>query len=85
MQYDLPNTTVSQMQFEDNGELLDIKPLVDYIYPIGAVYISVTAVNPAVLFGGTWEQIEDTFLLSAGSTYTGGNTGGSATVTLSTT
>jgi len=34
------------------------------------------------LFGGTWEQIADRFLLAAGSSYTAGNTGGEATHTL---
>lgn len=53
------------------------------IYPIGSIYISVSSTfNPATAFGGTWERIEDTFLLAAGSTYAGGSTGGSATVTL---
>ena len=50
----------------------------DTIYPIGSIYISINNTNPGTLFGGTWEQIEDKFLLSAGSTYTAGNTGGSA-------
>ena len=52
----------------------------DTIYPIGSIYISINNVNPGTLFGGTWEQIEDKFLLSAGSTYTAGDTGGSATM-----
>ena len=33
---------------------------------------------PSLLFGGTWEQIEDTFLLASGSAYAAGDTGGSA-------
>lgn len=49
------------------------------IYPIGSIYISVSATSPASLFGGTWIQIEDTFLLASGSNYTAGNTGGNAT------
>lgn len=48
----------------------------DYIYPVGAIYMSVTNVSPAVLFGGTWERIEDKFLLAAGQTYNVGATGG---------
>ena len=52
------------------------------VYPVGSIYISVNNTNPGTLFGGTWVQIEDTFLLSAGSTYTAGATGGSATHTL---
>ena len=42
--------------------------------------MSVNSTSPATLFGGTWEQIEDTFLLCAGNTYTAGNTGGVASV-----
>lgn len=52
------------------------------IYPVGSIYMSINNTNPSTLFGGTWEQIQDTFLLSAGSTYTAGATGGSATHTL---
>lgn len=55
------------------------------VYPVGAIYMSTVATNPKTLFGfGTWEQIKDTFLLAAGSTYTGGSTGGEATHTLTT-
>lgn len=50
----------------------------DDVYPIGSIYMSVNNVNPSTLFGGTWTQIENRFLLAAGSTYTAGNTGGSA-------
>lgn len=52
------------------------------VYPIGSIYISVNSTNPSELFGGTWERIQDTFLLASGSTYENGSTGGSATVTL---
>lgn len=52
------------------------------IYPVGSIYMSVSSTSPASLFGGTWEQLEDRFLLGAGSTYSAGATGGAATVTL---
>lgn len=52
------------------------------IYPVGAIYMSATDVNPSVLFGGTWERIKDTFLLAAGDVYANGTTGGEATHTL---
>lgn len=52
------------------------------LYPVGAVYISVNSTSPASLFGGTWEQLQDRFLLAAGSTYSAGSTGGEATHTL---
>lgn len=54
-------------------------PNFDKIYPVGAIYLSVSNVNPSTLFGGTWEQISDVFLLGAGTTYGAGTTGGSAT------
>lgn len=56
--------------------------LVDLIYPIGSIYISVNDSDPGILFGGTWERIQDKFLMSAGSTYAPGTTGGEATHTL---
>lgn len=37
------------------------------VYPVGAVYISLTATNPHDLFGGTWEQIQGRFLLAVGA------------------
>ena len=54
--------------------------LLEYVYPVGAIYISVNSTSPADLFGGTWERIQDRMLLGAGSTYSAGNTGGAASV-----
>ena len=53
------------------------------IYPVGSIYMSVSSTSPASMFGGTWEQLKDRFLLGAGDTYANGATGGSATHTLS--
>lgn len=68
---------------------LDIKPIEDNIanisnkiYPIGSIYISTSQASPASIFGGTWEQLKDRFLLGCGDTYTAGGTGGEATHTL---
>lgn len=37
-------------------------------YPVGAIYLSVTDVDPAALFGGTWERIsQGRFLIGAGA------------------
>ena len=52
---------------------------IDAIYPIGSIYMSVNSTDPGSLFGGTWEQIQDRFLLAAGTTYANGATGGEAT------
>ena len=56
--------------------------LLDWIYPIGAVYISASATDPKTLFGGTWTRIKDRFLLAAGDTFAVGKTGGEASHTL---
>ena len=58
--------------------------LINIIYPIGSIYMSVNNVSPASFLGGTWEQIKDRFLLSAGSSYSAGSTGGAATHKLTT-
>lgn len=55
----------------------------DTLYPVGSIYMSVSSTSPATLFGGTWVQITDTFLLACGTTYTAGSTGGNATMTWS--
>lgn len=55
--------------------------IIDLIYPIGSIYMSVNAVNPNSLFGGMWEQIKDKFLLGSG-TYQNGSVGGESTHTL---
>ncbi len=59
-------------------ELVNVDDIYDTIYPVGSIYLSVNNTDPSVLFGGTWEQIKDTFLLSAGDTYAAGSTGGEA-------
>ena len=41
--------------------------------------MSTSSTNPSTLFGGTWEQIKDRFLLCEGTTYKAGTTGGEAT------
>ena len=51
-------------------------------FPIGYIYLSTSNVNPGQFFGGTWEPIKDRFLLLAGDTYKGGQTGGEAEHTL---
>ena len=51
--------------------------------PVGCLYMSFESTSPATLFGGSWTQLKDRFLLAVGDTYkSAGLTGGEATHTL---
>lgn len=52
-------------------------------HPVGSYYWSSDSTDPGVLFGGTWEQVKDRFVLAAGDSYAVGATGGEVTHTLS--
>ena len=39
-------------------------------HPIGSYYWSSESTDPGTLFGGTWEQVKDKFVLAVGDTYT---------------
>lgn len=57
--------------------------IIDIVYPVGSIYMSVNAADPSKLFSSTsWEKLEGRFLLGSNSTYTNGSTGGEATHTL---
>lgn len=57
--------------------------IIDIVYPVGSIYMSVNAADPSKLFSGTlWEKLEGRFLLGSSSTYKLGSTGGEATHTL---
>lgn len=72
------NTAVATL----NAAKLAKTELLDAVYPIGSLYMSVNAADPNTLFGGTWERLKDRFLLAAGDTYAAGATGGEAAHTL---
>lgn len=79
--------TLSNLPKINNVTLTDNKSLSDLgifnaIYPVGSIYLSTTNINPSTLFGGTWQQIEDRFLLAAGQNYNAGDIGGESTHTL---
>lgn len=52
-----------------------VNNLINIIYPIGSIYMSINSTNPSTLFGGTWERINGYYLYAG----TGGNTAGSNT------
>ena len=33
-----------------------INEILDLVYPVGSIYMSVNSVNPSTIFGGTWER-----------------------------
>ena len=66
----------------DNRSEITVADILQNVYPVGAIYLSANNISPASLFGGTWEQIQDRFLLGAGSAYTAGSIGGESTHTL---
>ena len=37
--------------------------IIEAIYPVGSVYLSVNSTNPAILFGGDWEEIDGELML----------------------
>lgn len=51
-------------------------------HPVGSVYMTFGNENPADLYGGTWERVEDTFLMCSGSTYPVGTEGGENSIIL---
>lgn len=58
------------------------KTLLDMVYPVGSIYLSVSGTDPQTLFGGTWARLEDVFLLAAGAKHPAGSTGGEEMHTL---
>ena len=74
--------TSNQLLYNDKEVILK-ENFLNLVYPVGSIYWSSNNTNPGTLFGGTWTQIKDKFILAAGDSYTNGATGGAATVTLS--
>lgn len=52
------------------------------VYPVGSIYMTVNNTNPSNVMGGSWQRIQNCFLLAAGDNHAAGSTGGSATHTL---
>lgn len=86
------NKTTSRVAVLDNEGIIHYRTITELFsdivetnnvwavsYPVGSIYMSTSSTSPATIFGGgTWEQIENRFLLAAGSEYEAGTTGGEA-------
>lgn len=46
--------SVSRPVYFNNGVPTQTDALVDLVYPVGSIYMSVNSTNPSQLFGGTW-------------------------------
>jgi hypothetical protein len=58
------------------------RKIIDIIYPVGSIYLSINSISPASLFGGTWTALKDYFLIGASENRAAGETGGEETHTL---
>ena len=57
--------------------------ILNAIYPVGSIYMTMADTNPSVLFPGTeWEKLKGRFLLGTSDDYETGSTGGEAEHTL---
>lgn len=63
-----------------NANMDKIDAIALHIYPVGSIYMSVNSTSPATLFGGTWQQLQNRFLIGASSTYAVNATGGATSV-----
>ena len=76
------NTTTTKL---NNDMELRVKraDLVNLIYPVGSIYMSVNNVSPSVFLGGEWEALANgRTLIAANEEYPAGTTGGEASHTL---
>ena len=78
------NLTVKSITAEEGLPGSSSVNVLENIYPVGSIYMSVLSTNPGTIFGGSWEQIQDKFLLACGTNYANGSTGGEATHVLTT-
>ena len=72
--------TIKEYTNEELTELVDQlkstvsslkQEVINDIYPVGSIYMSMENTNPSTLFGGTWESIESGRMLQSTSTVSG--------------
>ena len=73
----------SNSTYSGNNEISDFeKRIFLAAHPVTTLYWTSDNRNPGDVYGGTWKQIKDRFILACGDTYTNGATGGNANTTL---
>lgn len=73
----------SNSTYSGNNEVSDFeKRIFLAAHPVTTLYWTSDPRNPGDVYGGTWKQIKDRFILAAGDTYSNGETGGTANTTL---
>lgn len=73
----LASDTYDVEVFNNNMDKLDKINL-----PIGSVIWNKNQINPSDYYYGTWEAVEDVFILAASQNYPSGSTGGNFKITL---
>lgn len=79
---------VTLKAFQDGGDaatlggMTAVEAMLNFVYPVGSIYMSANNVSPQTFLGGTWQQIQGQFLLAASGSYPAGSTGGEAQHTL---
>ena len=74
------------MEYNGNFNIpsLEFSMIIDLIYPIGSIYMTVSDTNPfETIKFGVWEKIENRFLLASSNIHMNGETGGEENHTLS--
>ena len=73
------------MEYSGNFNIpsLEFSMIIDLIYPIGSIYMTVSVTNPfETIKFGVWEKIENRFLLASSNIHMNGETGGEENHTL---
>ena len=74
------------MEYNGNFNIpsFEFSMIIDLIYPIGSIYMTVSDTNPfETIKFGVWEKIENKFLLASSNIHMNGETGGEENHTLS--
>ena len=65
-------------------EIPSLSAITDAAHPVGSIYIRNDDVNPGILFGGEWVEVQGKLLLGRSANHEIGSSGGNETITLTT-